>query len=517
MIDRVRISTLAADLAQELNSRFPELRMGRIYRLAALLSLRRNGWLESAPERVDSDTSRPCRVSEIFEIIHDGRPVLFPTITSILAGRDLEEEEVYQQVWWHIHLGMPDLERLAQGCSGTDDLMERVVEESGLDPQKLSVPEVAPQSGAHEVCVGKDRHGQDVPWYINDSRQVEAPHAAIVGLTGQGKTQFALDVLLQIAEHEPEITFTILDYKGDLSEPGSAAFQALTETLQAELVNVAQQPIPVVPFKSRAGVNPEQIALMKAELFGKLHSQIGTQQRQTLRRALTDLLEKDLASSSPGFGFAKLDEHLEQLYELDERRPDGLVEVASRLRILRPFLEVGDGRDSLLSRRLLIRLNELPTDNLPIAFLLIDRVYEEMKLLPDAPRRGSIVSLQHVIFVDEAHHYLQVRASPLTSIIREGRSKGVAVLLATQTVSDLAGASGADYREHLGTVFFFKTNITSTHQIRAMVPARTSIARDFADQLAELGVGEMLSTRHLRPEGPAESVIDAVQFFERSR
>ena len=81
--------------------------------------------------------------------------------------------------------------------------------------------------------------------------------------------------------------------------------------------------------------------------------------------------------------------------------------------------------------------------------------------------KGSVFELRHVIFIDEAHHYLGVKSSPLALLIREGRSKGVAVLLATQSVSDLSGTAGADYRQYLSNSFFFKTNLNSASEIQS--------------------------------------------------
>ena len=194
------------------------------------------------------------------------------------------------------------------------------------------------------------------------------------------------------------------------------------------------------------------------------------------------------------------------------------MEVISRLRVLQLFEETPSEQNtsSLLNGSLLVRLNELAADTLPAAFLLISRLYDEMRRLPDASRRGSIVEMRHVIFIDEAHHYLSQRSSPLARIIREGRSKGVAVFLATQSVSDLAGAAGADYREFISNSFFFKTNIRSNADIRAMVPSASQRIQAVSDAISELGVGELLFTRNLR-RGLRSSVINAVQYFRRAR
>ena len=481
------------------------------------MSISEHGSLPDAPSNIDSDTNRPCRISERFEIIREGRPVLFPTILGLLSGGDLTEEAVYEQVWWHIHLGAPILDSLAADCRSPEELLERALEKAPLESFENFIEETPREPGQLLLTVGQDRKDKDLHWALNDTRNVENPHAAIIGVSGQGKTQFALDLLVQIAEQDPEVSFTILDYKGDLSQPGTSNATALTNHLKCQVISAGVERLPVVPFQAREGMDPEQAALLKGELLAKVYPRLGTQQRLRLREALKQLLYEDISGTRNGFGFEALDERIGQIYDEADVKPDGLIEITSKLRLLRPFLESKLDEAPLLGKHLVLRLSELASDTLPVAFLLLDRLYEEMRVLPDASHTGSITGLRHVIFIDEAHHFLPFKTTPLTSIIREGRSKGVSVLLATQSVTDLASASGADYREFLSTVFFFKTNVTSANQVRAMIPARGRIATEFADKLAELSVGEMLFTRHLPAAGSrvGDAVIQAVQFYRR--
>ena len=86
--------------------------------------------------------------------------------------------------------------------------------------------------------------------------------------------------------------------------------------------------------------------------------------------------------------------------------------------------------------------------------------------------------------------------------------------LATQSVLDLAGAAGADYREFLSNTFFFKTNIRSTSDIRALVPAAAQRVQEVANAVAGLGVGEMLFTRNLGRD-LRSSVLSAAQYYRR--
>ena len=171
--------------------------------------------------------------------------------------------------------------------------------------------------------------------------------------------------------------------------------------------------------------------------------------------------------------------------------------------------------NSLISTSLLIRLNELTADTMPVAFMIISRLYDEMSQMPDVERQGAVTDLRHIIFIDEAHHYLSVKSSPLARIIREGRSKGVAVFLATQAVRDLAGNDGADYREFLSNAFFFKTNLTNPNHIRALMPLPSQDVRQAASLITTLETGNVIFNQNLQKKNLRSSVLQASQFYQR--
>ena len=516
--DRVRVSTRAHALAQGVLQKFPEFgTAGKVHRVSAMLSLRKNGFLESSPEGIDVDNDHPARLPGAIEMSTETtRFLLFPAIVQLLGERRLGLDEVYEQVAYHIHLGSALLNDLSTQASDFSELYKTLVEEVplGREVGAYIIDCMTGRSDAQGLTLGTDQEDNHVLWHLNDTATVENPHACIIGVSGQGKTQFALDLLFQLREQNPDLTFTVLDYKGDLSEVGSPARRMIEDRLHCRIAVPGVSRIPALPFQKPQSFDREQYALGVTDLIGRFYSQLGSQQRLALREALVDVMSE--ATGVEAFGFEVLGDRLAEAYNDKGRRDDGLMEVISRLRVLQLFEETPSEQNtsSLLNGSLLVRLNELAADTLPAAFLLISRLYDEMKRLPDASRVGSIVEMRHVIFIDEAHHYLSQRSSPLARIIREGRSKGVAVFLATQSVSDLAGAAGADYREFISNSFFFKTNLRSNADIRAMVPSAGQRIQAVSDAISQLGVGEMLFTRNLRRDLNS-SVIDAVQYYRR--
>lgn len=514
-IERVRISTAAADRAQSLQRRFPELEIGWIHRIAALLSLKRNGYLRHRPSDIDSDPNRPSRYPGRLELRSAAdRPILFPTLIRIVAAEPLSSGEIADQLWYQIHLGSRLLEEVSRECRTLEDLYRALLEEVPEGLETFVTPSKPLPVGTISLIIGRKNDDSDYSWPINDTSIVDNPHSAVVGVSGQGKTQFVLDLLLQLAEQDSDLSFTVLDYKGDLSDADSRVREVIEHDLDCELTIAGKSPLPTVPFQRGTTQDIEQYSLGMTDLLGKLYPRLGTQQRLALRESLCDLLADQRYEN--GFGFRTLEEHLRFVYEQRGRRDDGLIEVISRLAVLRIFEEKPSSTSSapLMGRSNLIRLNELVADSLPVAFLIINRIYDEMKRLPDVVRQGSIVHFRHAIFIDEAHHYLPIRSSPLTGLIREGRSKGVAVFLATQSISDLATAAGTDYRDFLSNVFFFKTNVSSASEIRALIPTTSRRVQMVADILPELEPGQVLFTRHLEKD-LRSSLLRAVQFYRR--
>ena len=513
---RIPVSLEAHEKVKSIHAKFLELgQLGTIYRIAALLSLKRNGYQEERPAEMTFDSERiHARLRGPLEIHHRDLPIIFPALVQLSSGQSLEPEEIYRQVSYHIHLGASLLEDIALKADSLEGLYEQLLEDvpEGFESEMAS--KFLPDVNGMVLQLGEQTStGESYNWPLTDTSRTENPHACIVGVSGQGKTQFALDILYQIRQQNPDVSFTIMDYKGDLSEPGSASRQMLETHLGCEIVTAGKEAIRTVPFQNVSSQRNDQYVVGVTDLIAKFYSRLGGQQRYALQQCLQELI----TTHTGGFGFNTLEKKIKEFYEENSKSLDGLYEAVHRLSVSRAFEDTPSSLlpEPLITQSLSLRLNELQFNSLPIAFLVVNRLYDEMKQLPDADRQGSVFDLRHVIFIDEAHHYLSVKSSPLALLIREGRSKGVAVLLATQSVSDLSGTAGADYRQYLSNSFFFKTNLNSASEIRAMLPASGQQVVRIADQIATLETGQMLFSRNIQKE-PNESILQAVQFFRRS-
>ena len=515
MPTRVPVSLEAYEKVRSIQGQFLELgQLGTIYRIAALLSLKRNGYQEDRPAEMTFDSDRiHARLHGPLEIHHRDLPIIFPALVQLSAGQTLDPEDIYRQVSYHIHLGATLLENVVKEVNSLEGLYEHLLEDipEGFETEVDS--QFHPDVNGMVLRLGEQTFtGESYNWPLTDTSRTENPHACIVGVSGQGKTQFALDILYQIRQQNPDVSFTIMDYKGDLSEPGSSSRRMLEMHLGCDVITAGKEAIRTVPFQNVSSQENDQYVVGVTDLIAKFYRRMGGQQRYALRQCLEELI----ATHSGGFGFNTLEKKVEEFYEENGRNPDGLSEAVHHLSVSRAFEDSPSSLmpEPLITQSLSLRLNELEFNSLPIAFLVVNRLYDEMKQLPDAERQGAVFNLRHVVFIDEAHHYLSVKSSPLALLIREGRSKGVAVLLATQSVSDLSGTAGADYRQYLSNSFFFKTNLNSASEIRAMLPASGQQVVRIADQIATLETGQMLFSRNIQKE-PSDSILNAVQFYRR--
>ena len=321
MPDRVLISFTSYEKCQFVREKFPELgSMGVVQRMAALISLSQNGYLEveEPPDDFKTDQNRPIRIGgNAFEIPSSKRqyPILFPTLVQIIANRPIPFREIYRQVGYHIHFGSKLLAELAEKANDINELYSLLL---NMVPEGLSETSsewLANSSEGISLKIGDKLTDEPmVHWPINDTSVTDNPHACIVGLSGQGKTQFALDLLYQIREQSPDVKFTVMDYKGDLSQPNSPVRQMLESHLECHVVAVGTESMPTVPFQNNNSVNPEQYAVGITDLIGKLYPRLGSRQRLALRECISELISK--AELSHGFGFPVLEDRIRTYYTI---------------------------------------------------------------------------------------------------------------------------------------------------------------------------------------------------------
>ena len=116
MVNRVAVSYSAYEICGSALQRFPELGTRvTVYRIAALISLNRNGYIEERPDDMEINHNSPIQIAGGFEISSDRNrnPILFPTLIQLVANCSMTLEEIYRQAAFHIHLGSALLKDIA--------------------------------------------------------------------------------------------------------------------------------------------------------------------------------------------------------------------------------------------------------------------------------------------------------------------------------------------------------------------------------------------------------------------
>ncbi len=98
----------------------------------------------------------------------------------------------------------------------------------------------------------------------------------------------------------------------------------------------------------------------------------------------------------------------------------------------------GSTQHHLLDASHVIYIHRLPEDLRKLAvFLMLDRLHADIMVLPDAPLDpDGNRQMRLIIVIDEAHHYLPCKQPTLEKMVREVRSKGVAIWLLPQSPDD---------------------------------------------------------------------------------
>lgn len=191
---------------------------------------------------------------------------------------------------------------------------------------------------------------------------------------------------------------------------------------------------------------------------------LGDMQRDVVFEALRDCYIDLGFQEGSAQRFPTLDEFRKRLEELEEER--GIRNVIPRCRPLLEFglfppaktdVELGD----LLQRGLVVDVSNLGVEALQMASgaFVLRKVYKDMFLWGETDR------LRLAIVLDEAHRL--AKDITLPKIMKEGRKFGVAVLVASQGLSDYH----PDVVGNAGTKVVFRTNFPMSKKVAGFLRA----------------------------------------------
>lgn len=484
----------------------------------------------SPPEAVGRERKgKELRGETLFHSKRDS--AYLPWVAAMIAqhaGRPFtNDDEAVEWVLAHWHRGLEllrqDLEKHAgdfnrllldlarEAASSLTDVTGRETSDRARSPQRPLPGSIRPIT----VPIGRVApDAEPITITLNDTKRYSNSHVAVSGMSGSGKTQLVKQMLASAAEACDTSTGIIfIDFaKGDV-----AADSRFVSAIGAEVLRLPGDILPIGPFHL-PDYSDDSIRLAaeeKREVYSQLFRELGPKQQGRLAEAIRGSYEALRNAEDPAPDFAYLQHRLNDVYEHDGLQPDSLSELLRRLNAYRLFWTRGSEPPSrsFHTKRWIVDIHELGGLKQVTAFTLIEQLYREMRSLDDSAvdSQNGLRQVRCILVIDEAQYYLAAKNRFLQGIIREGRSKGFAVMLLCQSPDDF-DQPDFDYTEQLQFTFMLQCK-TEPKAVQRLLGG----SRDEATRLAtELGRMEPLYGIGRLPGqgGTALTRFRIVPFFE---
>lgn len=321
----------------------------------------------------------------------------------------------------------------------------------------------------HAPLLGWDATtGEEVWWHPAGPQQqdLQNGHVEIWGSSGMGKTQFAMSLLAQLAHHSGS-KFSIADFKNDYSDTVGFPHLANAEFLDLWSAGAPYNPLALEDSSDRA-IATAVIEIRDAvDEATKSFTRMGVKQRGKLETALHAAYQ---AGRSEG--------RWPTLLTLNDFLDDDLAVLGDLTR--HELFRSGEPLGAVIDRNVVFGLSTIPgngqTTVLAAGFILSSLLLK-IQSLPPVPN-----TIRYLVVVDEAHRVSGFRA--IQTMIREGRSKGLAVVLATQQPLDLPEVVATNAQTKI--CFGLPDATVATMAARKLQPDNSRLS----EQIRTLGVGE---------------------------
>ena len=250
------------------------------------------------------------------------------------------------------------------------------------------------------------------------------------------------------------------------------------------------QVLPVNPFVL-PDYSDQSISLSareKAESFSSINSKLGAVQKGTLSEVIKSAYENRSDKEIKYPDFNEVYDLAVLYYQMNNKKDDTLIEVLRDLSDFNLFWSHGDDIppiDKLSNRTLLVDLHKMPVLKELVVYLIIERLYKEMSVLPDSPIQNGRRTIRTILVIDEAHNYLSQKNIFLQKIIREGRSKGIVVFFASQSPDDYQ-QDFFDFQSLLEFAYIFQSRGVSPAAIQDILGCSAKTARDLQVEISHL-------------------------------
>lgn len=407
--------------------------------------------------------------------------ILIRALLSQKYGKKIQDNEYVDLLTQHIEHGLWIIAKETEKLSGYDYIATILPKNLSQKAVTSFAPEITPN--IISINIGQEKSAEkDIVFNINLTTEHPNPHFAIMGMSGSGKTTFLKHLLREVREKSDYKThFIIFDYKnGDIAQ--DKEFVANT---QAEVIDLKKSPLPLNVFAENAfnEQNQKECAEKIVNLVRSVEATIGKTQEQRLYDAILNAYK----NYPPYPDFYAVRSELEKLND----KPDSLTSVFRPLTEQNYFAKTGQKiYSSWTDRTLIVDIHDIEKKDL-VCFFVLNQLYQELKKLGEVPLQKDIRQLRTIIVIDEAHHFLSStkRARILENIVREIRSSGGAVILASQSPDDY-DKTDIDFLEMMEFPIVLKSTLKSDRFIKQKFSVSSQESGRILKTLGGLNTGE---------------------------
>ncbi len=354
------------------------------------------------------------------------------------------------------------IEILARSAALPDDLTQK--DATFADTDKHSD---LPNAKAITIKLGhRVDSGEAVAWTINGRGY--SPNLAIMGQAGSGKTFAMLGFLAEVRRQSPIPVLLIDAAKDELADKPEL------DSLNLEVRKIPSQPMPLDIFHgcdiSQDASRDAAVAFAESLDRALADTGLTANQKPRVVEALRPLLSKKTSVTLLDVQ-AALNAHYEA-QGLKEDRVLSVMKTINFYKLTQPELSPADffssswlltfGRASEDTRRLTV-------------FLLFDALDRYLKSLPEAPLDvDGNRAIRIILAIDEARPLLAARHAGLSNLVRTHRSKGLVVMLASQSPNDYDGQTD-DFMQQIGLPVCFRTNSSASAALSNMFKSKKGV------------------------------------------
>ena len=327
---------------------------------------------------------------------------------------------------------------------------------------------------------------EDFEWCINGVGY--SPHMAIMGQAGAGKTRVLLNILQQIKETTSSSILLFDLGKGDLADKPE-----LASSLNAKVLRIPEDAIPldIFHFNDKTEHSISDMVMGFRDSFSKVcTTTLGANQKENIREAL-----KPLFRISDKISLSQIRDSLIEYYQENDLKTDSVISTINDLNERSLFTPDLTPYEFFNQNWIITFGTALETYKNLCMFLVLDAINYYNRSIPEAQTdTNGNRSIRTILAIDEARNILSSRHLALSECIRLHRSKGLVVMLSSQSPDDYDGTSD-DYLENIGLPICLKTNAKSTQVLQNMFKSKPNFSNLKTGECYTLDDGSILKLR----------------------